>query len=133
MKKDVMILVGAGQIGMTIVRRTGFGMKIFVGGKSLKNAKAICQVMNEAGGSGIQISSQSGFRMPALTPEQDEALVMTPTEGLLRPDFLQPDKIKDTLYASQVSRRANEKRVMYEAVRWVSAGHASTTSLRASS
>ena len=37
MKKDVMILTGAGQIGMAITRRTGFGMKIFVGDKNLKN------------------------------------------------------------------------------------------------
>jgi lactate dehydrogenase-like 2-hydroxyacid dehydrogenase len=29
--KDVMILVGAGQIGMAIARRMGFGMKIIVG------------------------------------------------------------------------------------------------------
>lgn len=28
MKKDVMILAGAGQIGMAIARRTGFGKKI---------------------------------------------------------------------------------------------------------
>ena len=70
------------------------------------------------GGSGIQISSQSGFRMPALTPEQDMALAMTPTEELLSLDFLQPENIKDTLHAYQLSKRANEKRVMYEAVRW---------------
>jgi len=29
--KDVMMLVGAGQIGMAIARRMGFGMKIVVG------------------------------------------------------------------------------------------------------
>lgn len=70
------------------------------------------------GGVGVVISSQSGHRMPALTPEQDRALAMTPTEELLSLDFLQPDKIRDTLHAYQLAKRCNEKRTMYEAVRW---------------
>ena len=70
------------------------------------------------GGVGVTISSQSGHRMPALTPEQDRALAMTPTEELLSLDFLQPDKIRDTLHAYQLAKRCNEKRTMYEAVRW---------------
>ena len=70
------------------------------------------------GGAGVIISSQSGHRMPALTPEQDRALAMTPTEDLLKLDFLQPEKIKDTLHAYQLAKRCNEKRTMYEAVRW---------------
>ena len=188
MSKNVMLLTGAGQIGMAIARRMGSGMKIMVGDKKLANAEAISETMKNSGfdteavemdlssresivgmirkgqqygeikmlintagmspsqasveailkvdlygsavlmeeagkviaegGSGIQISSQSGFRMPALTPEQDRALAMTPSEELLSLDFLQPEKIKDTLHAYQLSKRANEKRVMYEAVRW---------------
>ena len=70
------------------------------------------------GGAGVIISSQSGHRMPALTPEQDRALAMTPTEDLLKLDFLQPEKIKDPLHAYQLAKRCNEKRTMYEAVRW---------------
>ena len=70
------------------------------------------------GGTGVIISSQSGHRMPALTPEQDRELAMTPTEDLLKLDFLQPEKIKDTLHAYQLAKRCNEKRTMYEAVRW---------------
>ncbi|WP_173444513.1 SDR family oxidoreductase [Selenomonas ruminantium] len=70
------------------------------------------------GGAGVIISSQSGHRLPALTPEQDRALAMTPTEDLLELDFLQPEKIKDTLHAYQLAKRCNEKRTMYEAVRW---------------
>lgn len=49
MKKDVMILTGAGQIGMAIARRMGTGMKIVIGDKKLKNAQTITQIMNEAG------------------------------------------------------------------------------------
>jgi NAD(P)-dependent dehydrogenase (short-subunit alcohol dehydrogenase family) len=70
------------------------------------------------GGSGIMISSQSGFRMPALTAEEDALLATTPTEELLSLEMLQPENIKDTLHAYQLAKRCNEKRVMAEAVRW---------------
>lgn len=49
MKKDVVILTGAGQIGMAIARRTGFGKKIMIGDKSIANAEAISKIMNDAG------------------------------------------------------------------------------------
>lgn len=49
MRKDVMLLTGAGQIGMAIARRMGYGMKIIIGDKKIENADAICDVMNNAG------------------------------------------------------------------------------------
>ena len=70
------------------------------------------------GGCGVTISSQSGWRMPQLTAEQDRQLAMTPTEELLSLDILQPENIRDTLHAYQMAKRCNEKRVMYECVRW---------------
>ena len=75
------------------------------------------------GGVGVTISSQSGWRMPALTAEQDEKLATTPTEELLSLDFLQPENIRDTLHrdtlhAYQLAKRCNEKRVMAQAVEW---------------
>lgn len=188
MKKDVLLVTGAGQISMAIARRIGYGKKIILGDKNLNNAKAIAEIMNNAGfdaepfemdlssresiqamiaegqkygdikylvngagmspsqaskeailkvdlygtavlleevrkvivpgGAGVTISSQSGWRMPQLTPEQDRALAMTPTEELLNLDFLQPDRIENTLKAYQLAKRCNEKRVMYEAVEW---------------
>lgn len=188
MTKDVMLVVGAGQISMAIARRTGYGKKIILGDKNLENAKNIAQIMINAGfdvepvemdlasrdsikamiakgqeygeikylingagvspsqasietilkvdlygtavlmeevrkviakgGAGVIISSQSGFRMKQLTPEEDRALAMTPTEELLKLDFLQPDQIENTLKAYQLAKRCNEKRVMYEAVEW---------------
>ena len=36
--KNVMILTGAGQIGMAIARRMGYGMKIVIGDKKPENA-----------------------------------------------------------------------------------------------
>lgn len=70
------------------------------------------------GGVGVTISSQSGWRMPALTVEEDEALACTPTEELLNLEFLRPENIRDTLHAYQMAKRCNEKRVMAEAVKW---------------
>lgn len=186
--KKVMILTGAGQIGMAIARRMGYGMRIVVGDKKLENAETISQTMNEAGfdtvpvemdlssresimgliqkaqtfgevsmlvnaagvspsqapietilkvdlygtavlleevgkviapgGVGVTISSQSGWRMPALTAQEDELLATTPTEELLSLPLLQPENIRDTLHAYQMAKRCNEKRVMAEAVRW---------------
>lgn len=188
MSKDVMILTGAGQIGMAIARRMGYGMKIIVGDRNMDNANAICTTMNNAGfdtvplemdlsnrdsilsliaeaqrhgeismlvnaagvspsqasietilhvdlygtavlleevgkvirpgGTGVTISSQSGHRMPALTPEQDRLLATTPTEQLLSLEMLQPKNIPDTLHAYQMAKRCNVKRVMAEAVKW---------------
>ena len=188
MKKDVMLVTGAGQISMAIARRVGFGKKIILGDKSMKNCETIARVMTDAGfdvepfemdlssresikamiakgqefgeikylvngagvspsqapieailkvdlygtavlleevgkvivdgGAGVTISSQSGWRMPQLTPEQDRQLAMTPTEELLSLEILQPENIKDTLHAYQMAKRCNEKRVMYECVKW---------------
>lgn len=187
-KKDVMLWIGAGQIGMAIARRMGYGMKIVIGDYNTENAAKISEIMNNAGfdtttmkvdlssrddiknfiaegqkygdikmlvnsagvspsqasieqilkvdlygtavlleevgkviadrGVGVTISSQSGKRMSQLTPEQDEQLACTPTEGLLSLDILNPENIKDTLHAYQLAKRCNEKRVMFESVRW---------------
>jgi NAD(P)-dependent dehydrogenase (short-subunit alcohol dehydrogenase family) len=60
----------------------------------------------------------SGHRLPALTPEQDKALAMTPADDLLALPMLQAGQVKDPLHACQVSKRCNSLRVMAEAVRW---------------
>lgn len=49
MEKEVMLLTGAGQIGMAIARRMGYGMKIVVGDKRMENAQAVADTMNRAG------------------------------------------------------------------------------------
>ena len=69
------------------------------------------------GGCGVTISSQSGWRMPQLTAEED-CLLATPTEELLSLDILQPENIRDTLHAYQLAKRCNEKRVMAECINW---------------
>lgn len=47
--KDVLLWAGAGQIGLAIARRIGFGKKIIVGDKNIENAKAMADIMNNAG------------------------------------------------------------------------------------
>ena len=188
MKKEVLLWTGAGQIGMAIARRVGYGKTIVVGDRSLENARRAAGTMEAAGfdvismemdlssrtsirgliqegqrhgeitmlvnaagvspsqapietilqvdlygtavlleevgrviapgGAGVTISSQSGHRMPTLTPEEDALLACTPPEELLQLDLLQPDRVRDTLHAYQLAKRCNEKRVMFEAVRW---------------
>ena len=188
MTKDVMILTGAGQIGMAIARRTGADKKIVIGDKNIQNAEAVAATMTNAGfdveavetdlscaesvkkmidkalkfgeiamlvnaagvspsqapidvilkvdlygtavlleevgkvikkgGVGVTVSSQSGHRMPALTPKEDELLATTPAKDLLSLDMLQTKNIRDTLHAYQMAKRCNVKRVMAEAVKW---------------
>lgn len=64
------------------------------------------------------IASQSGHRLPALTPEQDKALATTPADDLLALPMLQPERVTDSLHAYQISKRGNSLRVMAEAVKW---------------
>lgn len=188
MKKESIIWIGAGQIGLAIVRRIASGRKIVIGDKRPDHAQAAADLLNSAGfdavaqeadlssresiravismarrygdvrylvnaagvspsqasietilevdlygtavlleetgkviaegGSGVTISSQSGHRMPALTPEEDLLLATTPTEELLSLDMLQRGNIRDTLHAYQMAKRCNVKRVMAEAVKW---------------
>ena len=70
------------------------------------------------GGAGVVIASQSGHRLPPLATEQNAALATTPVEELLKLPMLQPDLVKDSLHAYQLSKRGNSLRVMAEAVRW---------------
>ena len=70
------------------------------------------------GGSAVVIASQSGHRLPALSPEQNKALATTPADELLNLPMLRPDQVTDPLNAYQIAKRANSLRVMAEAVRW---------------
>ena len=72
----------------------------------------------ERGGAGVVIASQSGHRLGPLSVEQNAALATTPVEELLSLPMVQPDQVKDSLHAYQISKRGNSLRVMAEAVRW---------------
>ena len=64
--KNVMILTGAGQIGMAIARRMGYGMKIVIGDKLKGNADAIAKTMNDAGFDVIPIEMDLSSRYSIL-------------------------------------------------------------------
>ncbi len=77
------------------------------------------EVMAE-GGAGVVISSQSGYRMPALTAAQDALLATAPPEDLLEFDFVK--NVENTLLAYQMSKRCNSLRVRGEAIHWAKRG-----------
>ncbi|MBS6644998.1 MAG: SDR family oxidoreductase [Clostridiaceae bacterium] len=60
--KEVMILTGAGQIGMAIARRMGYGMKIIIGDKNKQNAEMIAKTMTDAGFDTISMVMDLGSR-----------------------------------------------------------------------
>lgn len=60
--KDVMILTGAGQIGMAIARRMGYSKKILIGDKKRENAFAICTIMNKAGFDAVPVEMDISSR-----------------------------------------------------------------------
>jgi NAD(P)-dependent dehydrogenase (short-subunit alcohol dehydrogenase family) len=186
--KDVIVVIGAGQIGQAIARRVGVGKHVLLADMHPENANAAAEVMANVGyevsvaavdaplreavhalvgratslgavtglihaagvspsqaspatilkvdlygtalvleefgnviargGAGVVIESQSGHRLPPLTVDQNKALATTPVEELLRLPFLQPEQVKDSLHAYQISKRGNSLRVMAESVRW---------------
>ena len=67
MNQDVLILTGAGQIGMAIARRMGYGKKIVVGDKKPENAEEIARIMNNAGFDAISIEMDLSSRASILT------------------------------------------------------------------
>lgn len=66
MNKDVMILTGAGQIGMAIARRMGYGMKIVIGDKRKENAEAVAGILNQAGFDAVPIEMDLSSRASIL-------------------------------------------------------------------
>lgn len=64
--KEVLLLVGAGQIGMAIARRMGYGKKVVIGDKNSENAKNIEKIMNEAGFDAVSMEMNLASRASIL-------------------------------------------------------------------
>lgn len=60
--KDVMILTGAGQIGIAIARRIGYGKKIVIGDRRREQALAAAKLMNEAGFDAVTVEMDLASR-----------------------------------------------------------------------
>ena len=67
MNQDVLILTGAGQIGMAIARRMGYGKKIVVGDKKPENTEEIARIMNNAGFDAIPVEMDLSSRASILS------------------------------------------------------------------
>lgn len=65
-RKDVIILTGAGQIGMAITRRVGYGKKVIVGDKKIENANMIIQILNNAGFDALAVEMDISSRKSIL-------------------------------------------------------------------
>ena len=61
-----MILTGAGQIGMAIARRMGYGMKIVIGDKRKENAETVAGILNQAGFDAVPIEMDLSSRASIL-------------------------------------------------------------------
>jgi NAD(P)-dependent dehydrogenase (short-subunit alcohol dehydrogenase family) len=186
--KEVIVVIGPGQIGQAVARRVGIGKHVLLADLRQENANVAAEILGNAGyevsvatvdvssreavvalvelatglgrvtglihaagvspsqaspatilkvdlygtamvleefgnvvargGAGVVIASQSGHRLPPLSVEHNRALATTPAEELLSLPFLQPDQLKGSLHAYQISKRGNSLRVMAEAVRW---------------
>lgn len=66
MEKQVVLLTGAGQIGMAIARRVGYGKKIIIGDKKIANANSIAKTMNEAGFDCVPVETDISSRTSIL-------------------------------------------------------------------
>lgn len=62
-----MILTGAGQIGMAIARRVGYGMKIVIGDRRKENADAVTDIMNKAGFDAVAVEMDLSSRASILS------------------------------------------------------------------
>lgn len=73
------------------------------------------------GGAGVVIASMAGHMMP-LPPEQEQALLKTPTKDLLGLPFLSADAVTDSGLAYVIAKRANALRVKAAAAVWGARG-----------
>lgn len=67
MQKKVLLLTGAGQIGLAIARRMGHGMKIVTGDRKLANAEAACAILNTAGFDAVPVEMDLASRQSILS------------------------------------------------------------------
>jgi NAD(P)-dependent dehydrogenase (short-subunit alcohol dehydrogenase family) len=98
--RNVIVVIGAGQIGQAIARRVGVGKHVLLADMRPNNANAAAEVLGNAG---YEVSVAT---VDVSSREAVHTLVETAT-GLM-----------DSLHAYQLSKRGNSLRVMAEAVRW---------------
>lgn len=68
MRKDTIIWMGAGQIGLAIVRRIASGKKVIIGDKSLEHARAAADLLNQAGFDAVAMAADLSMWRRSLMP-----------------------------------------------------------------
>lgn len=64
--QDVILLTGAGQIGLAIAKRMGHGKKIVVSDKNINNAQTVTKIMTEAGFDAVAVEADISSRKSIL-------------------------------------------------------------------
>lgn len=64
--QDVILLTGAGQIGLAIARRMGHGKKIVVSDKNINNVQTVTKIMTEAGFDAVAVEADISSRKSIL-------------------------------------------------------------------
>lgn len=64
--QDIILLTGAGQIGLAIARRMGHGKKIVVSDKNINNAQTVTKIMAEAGFDAVAVEADISSRKSIL-------------------------------------------------------------------
>ncbi len=64
--QDVILLTGAGQIGLAIARRMGHGKKIVVSDKNINNPQTVTKIMTEAGFDAVAVEADISSRKSIL-------------------------------------------------------------------
>lgn len=106
-KKEVMILTGAGQIGMAIARRMGYGKKIVIGDRNINNGQKISEILTNAGFDAeyvkIDISSrESILKLISKSKEYGDITMLVNAAGVSPSQASIEDILKVDLYGTAV-------------------------------
>ena len=116
MAQDVVVIIGAGGIGLAIARRQGVGRTVLLADVNPATLASAAEVLR--GGSyavvvqAIDVTSRASVR----------ALAFTPADDLLALPFLQPDAVPDSMQGYMIAKRANALRVQATAITWGARG-----------
>lgn len=105
--QDVILLTGAGQIGLAIARRMGHGKKIVVSDKNINNAQTVTKIMAEAGFDAVAVevdisSRKSILNMIAAAQKYGEIAMLINAAGVSPSQASVETILKVDLYGTAV-------------------------------
>lgn len=113
MRKDTIIWMGAGQIGLAIVRRIASGKKVIIGDKSLEHAWAAADLLNQAGFDAVAMAADLSSRESILSVI-NEARKYGAVKYLVNAAGVSPWHSRASLmiFARAISSSASSNRIM---------------------